>query len=121
MVNQYTVIENNQQKRPDLLLFVNGLPLVVIELKNAADENATIRKAFDQIQTYKATIPSLFTYNEVCVISDGLEAKAGSLSAGQRRNQGSDDRLKFGRAEAGKAPHNQRGTPESSGQVQRPE
>lgn len=60
-VNQYTVIENNQNKRPDILLFINGIPLVVIELKNAADENATIRKAFDQIQTYKATIPGLFT------------------------------------------------------------
>lgn len=84
-VNQYTVIENNQNKRPDILLFVNGIPLVLIELKNAADENATIRKAFEQIQTYKATIPSLFTYNAVCVISDGMECKAGSLSAGFSR------------------------------------
>ncbi|MDP2683263.1 MAG: type I restriction endonuclease subunit R [Deltaproteobacteria bacterium] len=84
-VNQYTIIENNQNKRPDILLFINGIPLVVIELKNAADENATIRKAFDQIQTYKATIPSLFTYNAVCVISDGMECKAGSLSAGFSR------------------------------------
>lgn len=84
-VNQYTIIENNQNKRPDILLFVNGMPLVVIELKNAADENATIRKAFDQIQTYKATIPSLFTYNAVCVISDGMECRAGSLSAGLSR------------------------------------
>nr|MDQ3013777.1 type I restriction endonuclease subunit R [Acidobacteriota bacterium] len=81
VVNQYTVIENNQQKRPDILLFVNGIPLVVIELKNPADENATIEKAFAQIQTYKATIPSLFTYNAVCVISDGFKARAGSLSA----------------------------------------
>lgn len=63
------------------MLFVNGIPLVVIELKNAADEQATIAKAFNQIQTYKAIIPSLFTYNALCVISDGLEAKAGSLSA----------------------------------------
>ncbi len=61
VVNQYTVIENNQNKRPDILLFVNGIPIVLIELKNPADENATIRKAFDQIQTYKATIPGLFT------------------------------------------------------------
>ncbi len=81
VVNQYTIVENNQNKRPDLLLFVNGLPLVVIELKNAADEKATISKAFEQIQTYKAIIPSLFTYNAVCIISDGLEARAGSLSA----------------------------------------
>lgn len=81
VVNQYTVVENNQNKRPDILLFVNGIPLVLIELKNAADENATIRKAFDQIQTYKATIPSLFAFNAVCVISDGIECKAGSVSA----------------------------------------
>jgi len=84
-VNQYTIIENNRNCRPDILLFINGIPLVVIELKNAADENATVRKAFEQIQTYKATIPSLFTYNAVCVISDGLECKAGSLSAGYSR------------------------------------
>jgi len=81
VVNQYTIIENNQNKRPDVLLFVNGIPLVVIELKNASDENASIKKAYQQIQTYKATIPSLFTYNSICVISDGLECKAGSVSA----------------------------------------
>lgn len=81
IVNQFTVVENNQNKRPDILLFVNGLPLVVIELKNAADEKATVRSAFEQIQTYKAIIPRLFNYNAVCVISDGMECKAGSLSA----------------------------------------
>jgi type I restriction enzyme R subunit len=81
VVNQFTIIENNINKRPDVILFINGIPLVVIELKNPADENATVRKAFDQLQTYKATIPSIFTYNEICVISDGLEAKAGSLTA----------------------------------------
>jgi type I restriction enzyme R subunit len=81
VVNQYTIIENNQHKRPDVLLFVNGLPLVIIELKNAASENADIKSAYQQIQTYKATIPGLFTYNAVCIISDGLECKAGSLSA----------------------------------------
>jgi len=81
VVNQFTVIENNNNKRPDILLFINGIPMVLFELKNPADENATIRKAYDQIGTYKATIPSLFTYNEICVISDGLEAKAGSLTA----------------------------------------
>lgn len=85
VINQYTIIENNQNKRPDIILFVNGIPLVVIELKNAADENATIESAFNQIQTYKATIPSLFTYNAICVISDGLECKAGSLTAGIKR------------------------------------
>lgn len=81
VVNQYTIIENNQNKRPDVLLFINGIPLVVIELKNAADENASILSAYKQIQTYKAIIPSLFTYNAVCIISDGLECKAGSVSA----------------------------------------
>lgn len=85
VTNQYTIIEENNTKRPDALLFVNGLPLVVIELKNATDENATIRSAFKQIQTYKATIPSLFTYNSLCIISDGLEAKTGSVSAGFSR------------------------------------
>ena len=85
VANQFTVIENNQNKRPDLVLFVNGLPLVVIELKNAVDENATIKTAYKQLDTYKHTIPSLFTYNAVLVISDGLEAKAGSLSAGFSR------------------------------------
>jgi len=82
VVNQFTVIENGVNKRPDVILFVNGLPLVVIELKNLADENATVKSAYKQLQTYKQTIPSLFTYNEILVISDGLEARAGSLSAG---------------------------------------
>lgn len=81
IVNQYTIIENNQNKRPDVLLFVNGLPLVVIELKNAASENASIKSAYQQIQTYKAIIPGLFTYNAICILSDGLECKAGSVSA----------------------------------------
>ncbi len=81
VVNQYTIIEKNQNKRPDVILFVNGLPLVVIELKNAIDENASILSAFKQIQTYISIIPSLFTYNAICIISDGLECKAGSLSA----------------------------------------
>ena len=85
VVNQFTVIENESNKRPDVILFVNGLPLVVIELKNAGDENATVHSAYKQIQTYKSTIPSLFTYNSVLVISDGLEAKAGSLTAGMSR------------------------------------
>lgn len=80
VVNQFTIIENGHNRRPDVLLFVNGLPLVVIELKNAADENA-----YRQIETYKQQIPSLFTYNELIIISDGLEARAGSLSAGFSR------------------------------------
>ena len=86
-INQFTVVEKNQNKRPDVILFVNGLPLVVVELKNAADHQATIRKAFDQIQTYKTVIPSLFFYNAFCVISDGLEAKAGTLSSAFSRFQ----------------------------------
>lgn len=85
VINQYTIVENGKNKRPDVILFVNGLPLVVIELKNAADENATIQSAFRQIETYKDAIPSLFTYNALVVISDGLEARAGSMSAGFSR------------------------------------
>ena len=87
VANQFTVIERTDainrvsSKRPDLVLFVNGLPLVVIELKNPSAENATIKAAYQQLDTYKHTIPSLFTYNALLVISDGLEAKAGSLSA----------------------------------------
>jgi type I restriction enzyme, R subunit len=83
--NQFTIIENGNNKRPDLILFVNGIPLVVIELKNAADENTTIHSAFKQVETYKTIISSLFTYNGFVVISDGLEAKAGSISAGFSR------------------------------------
>ncbi len=85
VANQFTVIENGNNKRPDVILFVNGIPLVVIELKNPADENATVKSAFKQIETYKSIIPSLFTYNVFNIISDGLEAKAGSLSAGLTR------------------------------------
>ncbi|BBL65180.1 Type I restriction-modification system, restriction subunit R [Methanosarcina mazei TMA] len=85
VANQFTVVENDKNKRPDIILFVNGLPLVVIELKNPADENATVRSAFRQFQTYKQTIPSLFAYNGFMVISDGLEARSGSLSAGFTR------------------------------------
>lgn len=84
-VNQFTITENNQTKRPDVLLFVNGIPLVVIELKNATGETATIQSAFNQIETYKATIPSLFNYNAFSVISDGFDAKAGTISAGLSR------------------------------------
>ena len=85
VANQFTIVENGQNKRPDILIFVNGIPLVVIELKNAVDEKTTLKAAFKQVETYKATIPGLFTYNAVVVISDGLEAKAGSISAGLSR------------------------------------
>lgn len=79
--NQFTVIENNINKRPDVVLFVNGLPLVVIELKNPTDENATVQKAFTQLQNYKNAIPSLFYYNATLVASDGLDARAGTISS----------------------------------------
>jgi len=84
-VNQFTVIENNYNRRPDVVLFINGLPLGVIELKNPADENATVRSAFNQFETYKVQIPSLFRYNEFLVISDGLEAKAGTITSDRER------------------------------------
>ncbi|WP_091397320.1 type I restriction endonuclease subunit R [Arachidicoccus rhizosphaerae] len=85
VVNQFTIVENGNNKRPDVLLFVNGIPLVVMELKNAADEKATVRTAFNQVETYKAIIPGLFTYNGFVVISDGLEAKTGTVSSGFSR------------------------------------
>ena len=75
------VIEH-KNRRPDVIVFVNGLPLVVIELKNPAEEKATIRHAFNQLQTYKTDIPSLFVFNEALVISDGYAAKAGTLTSG---------------------------------------
>ncbi len=84
-VNQFTVIENRHERRPDIVLFVNGLPLAVIELKNPADENATLRHAFNQLQTYKEQIPSLFVYNALLVISDGMQARFGTLTAGWDR------------------------------------
>nr|WP_314898957.1 type I restriction endonuclease subunit R [uncultured Deefgea sp.] len=84
-VNQYTLKGAKHTRRPDIILFVNGLPLVLLELKNPADENADIYKAFDQIQTYKEQIPDVFQYNEILVISDGTEARMGSLSANAER------------------------------------
>ncbi len=82
-VNQFTVVENRHTRRPDIVVFVNGLPLGLIELKNAADENATIWTAYQQFQTYKAELPSLFTCNAVLAVSDGLEARIGTLTAGR--------------------------------------
>ena len=81
VVNQLVVKENNNEKRFDVVLFVNGLPLVFVELKSATDEKATLRKAYTQIQNYKKTVPSIFYYNAICVISDGIEAKTSSISA----------------------------------------
>jgi type I restriction enzyme R subunit len=83
-VNQFTVIEG-QNRRPDIVIFVNGLPLAVIELKNPADENATIQTAFQQLQTYKLDIPALFTFNEALIVSDGMYARLGTLTADRER------------------------------------
>lgn len=85
VVNQFTVIENKNNRRPDVVIFINGLPIAVIELKNAADENATIKGAFNQLQTYKNDIPCLFPYNEILVISDGTYARVGTLTADWER------------------------------------
>ena len=82
VVNQFTVVESNHERRPDLVLFVNGLPLAVVELKNPADEDATLRSAWQQLQTYQAEVPSLFTFNAVLAVSDGVEARLGTLTAG---------------------------------------
>jgi type I restriction enzyme R subunit len=85
VVNQFTVAENHVNRRPDLVVFVNGLPLSVIELKNPADHQATVRSAYNQFQTYKAQVPCLFTTNAVLVISDGHDARMGTLSANWER------------------------------------
>ncbi len=82
-VNQFTVCESKCMRRPDVVLFINGLPLVLLELKNAADENATIWSAFEQFQTYKSELPMLFAFNTLLVISDGVEARIGTLTAGR--------------------------------------
>jgi len=81
VVNQFTVIEECRNRRPDIVVFMNGLPLGVIELKNPADEKATIRHAYNQLQTYKAQVPSLFRANAVLVTTDGMQARIGSLTA----------------------------------------
>ncbi|ABZ85576.1 type i site-specific deoxyribonuclease, hsdr family [Heliomicrobium modesticaldum Ice1] len=85
VVNQFTVIENRVEKRPDMVVFVNGIPLVVIELKSSSDEEVGISEGFNQLQTYKQTIPSLFTYNAFMVTSDGINARAGTLTADEDR------------------------------------
>ncbi len=86
VVNQFRVKETGKTARiPDVVIFINGLPIAVIELKNAADENATIKGAFNQLQTYKNDIPCLFPYNEILVISDGIKARVGTLTADWER------------------------------------
>ena len=82
VVNQFTVVEGNHERRPDIVLFVNGLPLAVVELKNPADEDATLRSAWQQLRTYQAELPSLFAFNAVLAVSDGVEARLGTLTAG---------------------------------------
>ena len=82
-VNQFTIVENHHSRRPDIVLFLNGLPLAVLELKNAADENATIWSAWEQLQTYQAEILSLFDTNAVLVVTDGIAARVGPLGAGR--------------------------------------
>ena len=81
-VNQFTIAENKHTRRPDVVLFVNGLPLVLLELKNAADENATIETAYRQFQTYQQEIPTLFNYNTALVCSDGIQSRIGAIGAG---------------------------------------
>ncbi len=81
VVNQLVIRENNNEKRLDVVIFINGLPLVIIELKSATDESATLERAFTQIQNYKKAIPSIFYYNSLCVVSDGIDARVSSVSA----------------------------------------
>jgi type I restriction enzyme, R subunit len=83
VVNQFTVSENKHTRRPDIVAFINGLPLSIIELKNAADENATIWSAFEQFQTYKAELPTLFAFNSLLVVSDGIHGRLGTFTAGR--------------------------------------
>lgn len=85
VVNQFTVIENQVDKRPDMVVFVNGLPIAVLELKSASNEEVGISDAYNQMQTYKKAIPSLFTYNSFLVISDGVNARVGTLTADEER------------------------------------
>ncbi|MDT8782555.1 MAG: type I restriction endonuclease subunit R [Candidatus Bathyarchaeota archaeon] len=84
-INQFTIIEEHNNRRPDIILFVNGLPLVLIELKNPADENATVWSAYNQLDTYKHLIPSVCRYNEILIISDGWLAKAGTITSNTER------------------------------------
>lgn len=84
-VNQFTITENHNNKRPDVILFVNGLPLVVIEIKNATSEKATVKNAFDQLQTYKQAIPTLFNFNSILIATDGFFAKAGTITSDWNR------------------------------------
>ena len=83
--NQFTIIENKHERRPDIVLFVNGIPIVIIELKNPEDENATIWSAYRQIQTYLSEIPSIFRFNELCIVSDGIDSRYGTITSPRER------------------------------------
>lgn len=85
VANQFTIIEHGVEKRPDFIAFINGIPLVIMELKSVSDENVDITDAYNQLQTYKMTIPSLFTYNSFMVISDGINARAGTITSDEDR------------------------------------
>ncbi|NUY82357.1 type I restriction endonuclease subunit R [Flavobacterium sp. MAH-1] len=87
-VNQFTIVENHNNKRPDVIIFVNGLPLVVIEIKNATDEKADLKAAYNQLMTYKQAIPTLFNYNSFLIITDGWFAKAGTITSDWNRFNG---------------------------------
>ena len=84
-MNQFTILGAKMNRRPDIVVFINGLPIAVIELKNPGDENAGIWEAYNQLQTYKDEITDLFVFNEALVISDGINARIGSLTANQER------------------------------------
>ncbi len=84
-VNQFTIIEDKHERRPDMVLFVNGIPLVIIELKNPEDENATVWSAYRQIQTYLSEIPSIFRFNELCIVSDGIDSRYGTITSPRER------------------------------------
>jgi type I restriction enzyme, R subunit len=87
-VNQFTIIENHNNKRPDVIVFINGLPLVVIEIKNATDEKADLKAAYNQLMTYKQAIPTLFNYNSFLIVTDGWFAKAGTITSDWSRFSG---------------------------------
>jgi len=80
-INQFSIIENNKHRRPDIIIFINGLPLAIVELKNPADENADLNSAYRQLQTYKQEIPKIFNYNELLIISDGTSAEVGTITS----------------------------------------
>jgi type I restriction enzyme R subunit len=84
-VNQFTIIENRHERRPDIVLFVNGIPIVIIELKNPEDENASIWSAYRQIQTYLSEIPSMFRFNELCIVSDSIDSRYGTITSPRER------------------------------------